>query len=211
MTEDKPIPPNVLEFIKNARKAMKKISLDKEQPFHPDDLEPKIVTPGEEKKEIIDPFKKLRDLVDKEIDEDVAREDIFYGVCSDSGYSRKEVDEMELEPYELDLEEWTQEEMLHFIAKWLGKLTHYYVEMDTQEDGNITMEFHNAIKKMMLGYIAVSEKAKKVEGEVDQSFSIVMPQPLGSSFEWIADTVLTMASQTPKMVVPEMDSLFTVG
>jgi len=159
-----------------------------------------------------DIFAQLRQMVNRPLDENKVREDMFYDILSDSGYSRREVDSMGLKPWNIDIEEWSQEELIGFIRKWLSKITQYYTEEHYNDDGSITIEFCNAIKTMLLGYVAVSVRAKRLKDEVeDDVHKVDLPMPLGHSLEWAIDTTLSIAEQLPKMKVPEVDEPLNVG
>lgn len=87
---------------------------------------------------------------------------MLYDICSDSGWSRSEVDEMRLKPEELNLEAyWSSQQVLDYLKKFIENKTGYIV--DIKKENNSTMfEFHHAMWKQM-GYYKVLVKQNEKE------------------------------------------------
>lgn len=148
----------------------------------------------------------IRDLVKPALDLDKVRTDMFYDICSSSGWTREEIDEMEVRPEELDLDEWTLDEFTKWVSKWLSKLTGYYVEYKESEVGDY-FSFHNAIAKMLGNMVAINEKAKSTLEELENNTHVAPLDGIEKTIEWAADFICETVPEVPEMKVPDKKML----
>lgn len=145
----------------------------------------------------------VKNLIEPVLDVDKIVEDMFFDVCSSSGWTREEIKEMEILPEELDLDEWTMEEFSAWVAKWLSKTTGYYVEYVEDEKIGDYYSFQNAISQVLAGMTAINEKAKEMKDTVDNNTHVVPVKDMEKNIGWATHFVCRTIPEVPKMIVPE--------
>ena len=132
------------------------------------------------------------------------REDMFYDILSSSGFNREEVDEMYLLPEELDLDEWTMDEFILFMARWFSKTTRYYVEYKEEDE---QFEFHNPVATMLSNLVAVTEKAKELKDQVSQEiFKLPLSRDtINKDLNWATRYVLDNLEKIPPIKLPDIE------
>jgi len=143
-------------------------------------------------------------LIDKEPEllVDKLKEDMFYDLCSSSGWSREEIDEMGVKPEELELDEWEMSEFTDYVCKWLSKVTSYYVEYHDKDDKPPYFSFHNAVYRILANFAAVTEKAEEAREALNQQFEVPASE-IEKTLDWAVNEVIRIAKDVPEMKLPE--------